>query len=465
MLLFSSLFKKETYPFKSVCNGNIKPAIFMGAVLIASSCSIKDKFEWLFKRSEYGVPLAHFTAKHGAYFPNFIKTFFPSANLYERDFPSLLEAKNDIRLIQVKKLNLSNKNIQNEANLSWSCDGAYLSFEATTNSEKRILVKNLIGDYSEELMVLPKKRDNFLDGLINQSIHSYNAGLSWSRDSTRYAFMSNGGVGEYNIYIGAIGFKEKPVIKSRSKDGYATWNPRKNEIAFVSARTGNGDIYLLNMDTNKLNRLSSSRNIDIFPEWFPSGNSIVFSSGTSNNHNIMLVRRDKNNKKWLKPTHLTNWKYDTLRPIISPNGHYIAFYANTGLNNNLTPTWNIHVIPYIEGKIYSEQELKRTIIAKNVVVDINTGPAWTPDSRKLFFVKQDINKFNPIYAYDLYTGRSYTIKTNTRMNRDILMSKLGILSFRAQVGSWDRVFVALTNQGLQLQKSEKSKFKIHYLYQ
>ena len=38
------------------------------------------------------------------------------------------------------------------------------------------------------------------------------------------------------------------------------------------------------------------------------------------------------------------------------------------------------------------------------------------------------------------------------MNRDVVISKYGVLSFRAQDGVWDRVFVALTNQGIQLQK-------------
>jgi hypothetical protein len=37
------------------------------------------------------------------------------------------------------------------------------------------------------------------------------------------------------------------------------------------------------------------------------------------------------------------------------------------------------------------------------------------------------------------------------------------LSFRAQVGVWDRVFVALTNQGTQLQTESRLKTKIHYL--
>src|SRR5690606_7998423 len=116
----------------------------------------------------------------------------------------------------------------------------YLGFEVIKDGMRRIMLKDLVGNYAKELRVIPKGQQNFLDGMVVRSAHSYNAGLRWSRDSTRYAFMSNGGVGEYNIYVGAVGANEKTVARSPTKDGYATWSPSTNEIAFVSGRSGNG---------------------------------------------------------------------------------------------------------------------------------------------------------------------------------------------------------------------------------
>jgi Tol biopolymer transport system component len=104
------------------------------------------------------------------------------------------------------------------------------------------------------------------------------------------------------------------------------------------------------------------------------------------------------------------------------------------------------------------------LIAEDVVIDLNTGPAWSPDSRKVFYVKHDVSVANPIYAYDIASGKSYLFNTNTRMNRDLLISRLGILSFRAQVGAWDRVFLALTNQGAQIQQPVVSTTPIRYLH-
>lgn len=412
---------------------------------------------------DYGVPLTQFYAKDRSYFPDFIRRFFPGAGKFEAENPTLGQARTDVVMIEVKQLNDSDLKT-NEANLSWSADGVYLGFEVLVDGFRKIMLKDLAGNFARELKVIPKGPNNFLDGMVIKSAQSYNAGLRWSRDSTRYAFMSNGGIGEYNIYVGAVGADEKPVSSSPTKDGYAVWSPVTNEISFVSARSGNGDIYAIDLKTKKVDRLSDSEGVDIFPEWFPNGDRIVYSSGDASNHDLYIVGRKNRNAPWEKPQQLTDWERDDLRPTVSPDGRYVAFYADSGeVMSGGVRKWNIMVVPFVQGKTYRNSELSQMVIAKDVVIDLNTGPAWSPDSRKIFYVKRDPSVANPIYAYDLFSGRDYLFQTGTRMNRDILLSKLGILSFRAQVGVWDRVYVALTNQGVQLQEPDRLRTKIHYL--
>ena len=425
---------------------------------VTSACTSRKT-----RKADMGVPLKEFSAANGRYFPPFVEKFFQGTQDYYKAYPNMAAARSDIRMIEVKELN-KEPEPNNEANLSWSADGVYLGFEVLTGNFRKILLKDLIGNYSKELMMLPRGRDNFLEGMVVSSAHSYNAGLRWSRDSTRYAFMSNGGVGEYNIYVGAVGVKEKPIAKSHHKDGYATWNPKSSEIAFVSARSGKGDIYVIDVAEQKVDRLSRSPKVDIFPEWFPSGNGLIYSSGDALNHDLFVMERQKRYGKWQKPRRLTAWNRDDLRPTVSPDGRMVAFYADSGKPlPGGKRSWDILVVPYKSGKTYRKADLEQMVVAEDVVIDLNTGPAWSPDSRKIFFVKRDPTVFNPIYGYDLYTGKSYRFKTGTRMNRDILMSKLGILSFRAQFGVWDRVFLALTNQGLQLQNHNRLATKVHYL--
>ena len=445
-------------------------AAFVSAAAVTSCESIetvKKRVSSTFELGK-GVPLSDFKAADYKYFPEFLKTFFPEAKDFERKSETLREAASDIKVIAVKKLNTAGGS-HNEANLSWSADGVYLGYEVIDADKRQILVKDLAGNYSNVLLKLPKdQKASLLEGMTRKGIFSYNAGLRWSEDSTRFAFMSNGGVGEYNIYVGAVGSEEKVIAKSPSKEGFASWNPIKSEIAFVSSRSGNGDIYMVDAYGVNVERLSSSSEVDIFPDWFPNGNALVYSSGDALNHDLVVVQRGGNGS-WRKPIKITDWSADELRPIVSPDGRFIAFYADSPVPTyDGSKTWNLYVIPTSwlrEFKLPLKAGLLRTaVVAKNVMVDINTGPAFSPDSSKIFYVKKASRILNPIEAYDLENGRNYRLSTNTRMNRDVMVSKLGVLSFRAQEGAWDRVYLALTNQGEQIQKPFKNtKFKVKYL--
>jgi hypothetical protein len=64
---------------------------------------------------------------------------------------------------------------------------------------------------------------------------------------------------------------------------------------------------------------------------------------------------------------------------------------------------------------------------------LSDSPWSTPDLKK---------EFNPIYVVDTATKEELRIETGTRMNHDVVCSSRGVLAFRAQVASWDDIFVA-----------------------
>jgi len=77
-----------------------------------------------------------------------------------------------------------------------------------------------------------------------------------------------------------------------------------------------------------------------------------------------------------------------------------------------------------------------------VVPDVERGPAWTPDSNSIVYVRNDRQEYNPIYIADLVRKTNLPLKTDTRMNHDIASSAHGVIAFRAQVDQWDQIFLA-----------------------
>jgi Tol biopolymer transport system component len=404
-----------------------------------------------------------FSAADGNYFPPAILLAFPKAAEFSRANPTVKLARSGIKIIETRPLSQSSAKSQNEANLSWSHDGNYLGFEITTFNQRKILLADLGGNYHKELSVMGNRKDNFLDGMVAAQTHSYNSGLRWASRGRRFTFMSNGGNGTYNIYVGTVGGREQAITSGSAKDGYASWNPATSEIAFVSSRSGNGDIYVVDSSSKATQRLSDSPAVDIFPEWSPDGNALAYSSGDSLRHEIIMVKRSENGR-WNRPTPLTSWNRDSLRPTFSPDGRLIAFYSEAGPSGDGSNVlWNLHVIDLNAKKIDDLRLSTETIVARDVVVDLNTGPAWTPDGRRILYIKRSPDSFNPICVYDLYSGENLTLSTGTKMNRDLMMSRVGVLSFRAQEGAWDRVYLTLTNLGDQLQNRENVVSRIHYL--
>src|SRR5262249_31112820 len=125
---------------------------------LALSACVKDA-------DEKGVPLTEFTATNGSYFPPFVNKFFPSAKEYMKQYPTLEQARADLNMIEIKQLNPGDTKF-NEANLSWSADGVYLGFEVITDGFRKIMLKDLAGNYARDLQMIPKGSDNFLDGMV-----------------------------------------------------------------------------------------------------------------------------------------------------------------------------------------------------------------------------------------------------------------------------------------------------------
>jgi Tol biopolymer transport system component len=330
---------------------------------------------------------------------------------------------------------------RNDSNPVWSPRGAFVAFERSIGDKKEIRITLPDGTPIQTVYFMLSDGDKetkfFLPGVSEET--SYNAGITWAADQCRFVYMSNGGEGNYDIYLQDLGVKAPVRLTDhKEKDGQAHWSPVGDHLVLVSGRTGNGDIYLMDLKTRGLTRLTRGGMAYLYPRWSPDGKRLVMMYGSNENHNILMINDVA--KPMESQKRLTTWPYDDLRPVWSPNGKKIAFYSNYNPDDD-PKRWSIVVIA-ADGSDPTEGEgLVAKVVATDVIPDVETGPSWMPDSSRIVFVKNDRHEYNPIYVADLRQKTIAPIKTDTKMNHDITCSADGTIAFRAQVDQWDQVFV------------------------
>jgi Tol biopolymer transport system component len=329
---------------------------------------------------------------------------------------------------------------RNDSNPVWAPSGTLIAFERSRGERKEIVIARADGGVVHtiyyQLSEDSQQPKFFFPGLSQEA--SYNAGMAWSPAGDRLVFMSNGGEGNYDLYLRELTGRTTRLTDHKEKDGHAHWSPVAERLVFVSGRTGKGDLYFLNLTTRAVTQLTHGDKPYLYPQWSPDGRRLAVTHGSNQNHDILLMDLQNPGEA---PRPLTTWEYDDLRPVWSPDGKKIAFYSNHNAAGD-PKVWSIVVIAADGSDPSGGDGLAAKVVATDVLPDVERGPAWLPDSTRLVYVKNDRQEYNPIYFADLARKSNVPIKTGTKMNHDLAVSTQGVLAFRAQVDQWDQIFLA-----------------------
>jgi Tol biopolymer transport system component len=330
---------------------------------------------------------------------------------------------------------------RNDSNPVWSTSGDTIAFERSRGDDKEIVVVRVNGQVVQTLHQqsppAPGQSPFFFPGVVEPT--SYNSGISWSPDGKRFVFMSNGGEGNYDLYLRESDGRITRITTDKEKDGHADWSPTTDRIAFISGRSGKGDVYILDLAAKTTTRLTHGEWPYLYPQWSPDGKRLAFIQGSNENHDIAVLEPGRTPPA--PPKALSTWRYDDLRPVWSPDGKRVAFYTNYNAAGD-PKTWAIAVVAADGSDPTEGEELAARVVATDVVPDIERGPAWLPDNRRIAYVRDERQAYYPIYIADVESRTSVLVRTGTKMNHDVTCSRGGLIAFRAQVDQWDQVYVA-----------------------
>ena len=217
-------------------------------------------------------------------------------------------------------------------------------------------------------------------------------------------------------------------------DGRATNAEGRIVFASNSGNNSNYQIYTMNADGTSLKRLTNNPTNDAFPSGSPDGKKIAFTRGanvdeinnninpaqTSDSPGIYIMNADGTGL-----TRLTDNNMD-IQPSWSPDGKKIVFVkyviefaqSTKGLdggnnnNGNILPTYGL----ITNREIYTMNAAdgsNQTRLTHNSAID--DSPSWSPDGKKIVFVRFEVNKDGPTKDAEIYTRNAADGSNQTRL--------------------------------------------------
>ena len=233
----------------------------------------------------------------------------------------------------------------------------------------------------------------FYSGLLVFAVYLLLASVSLAQNAdTRIAFLS-GRSGNSEIYLmNPDGKRVRRITKHPQDDGTPAWSPDGQKITFSSFRDEHrlqgrgpilGEVYVMNPDgTDLINLTQSPKRWEGSSSWSPDGTQIAFTSGErfkwggGFRMNIWVMDADGKNLR-----NLTNHDAHDRRPDWSPDGQQIAFQSDRNrdwefeFEREIKGNWEIYVM---------NADGANPINLTNHPAD-DGAPSWSPDGRQIAF--------------------------------------------------------------------------------
>ncbi len=172
--------------------------------------------------------------------------------------------------------------------------------------------------------------------------------------------------GDGDVFVmDAAGKHAVDVSNDPAPDLDPAWSPDCSQIAFSGSRNGDGDIFVMDADGKNVQALTSGNGNDTQPTWSPDGSQLAFTSDRTGDRELYVMDADGKHL-----TQITTNSWADQQPDWSPDGTKLVFASNRGGTMQIYTVW-------------PDGSHRKQITSGGKA---NDQPAWSPSGDRLAYV-------------------------------------------------------------------------------
>jgi Tol biopolymer transport system component len=281
----------------------------------------------------------------------------------------------------------------------WSADGKWLAFEVLRLAEDGTTI---------DLYVAPVAQN----GITKEGVQVMLPGggyafggrppiamnTTWHPQGLTLFEGSNQG-GLYRLYIyspgGASATELLDTTRAPSNLTFPHISPDGNQVAYVSDRTGNGDIYTWNRSTNAFSRITATPQTEAFPTFSRDGRSVAFTRVVDDGEDVFVYEGKKKGERVLAAG-----AGDQTRPIWVDDQEILFFSTERHADQ-----WDL---------VHQDATGLRMTIAFDIVLPLRTRPALSKDREWVAVVYAHPDLRDRVYLSRVDGTKSVVVSTTAR---------------------------------------------------
>lgn len=234
-----------------------------------------------------------------------------------------------------------------------------------------------------------------------------------------------------DLWIAARKLADDVVYRFTGRRGIAA-----TQIAFVSNDGGNKEVFVMEADGSRRNRVTSNGSVNLFPGWSGDGRSLIYTSHRAGLSDLWMLARAKKGRRIFDLGELPGEKY---RGIFGPSDREVTFVMHVSENTDIY-------------RARADGYGKPQRLTKHRAIDVS--PSWSPDGKHLAFASDRAGTLQ-IYVKNVSSGQLRRLTFEGKYNASPAWSPDGRwIAYAARTGHYFDIYLADPETGDVIQLTE-----------